>query len=187
MPIQTDLAVNTYFFGADPPAIPFQLTPAADLTAASMAFYIWPLGVALEGQGPLITATTGNGMIVTAGPNTDITSGSFYVQITLVAWAAWWRVPWELPNSGTNLAHRLRQRGASGLRRCAGRVLPGRGYRMSTSIHVALSDLPAWLEAKAAALDSADFTVPLGEMRQIWRGWRRISGQPDADDSPGRR
>ena len=88
MPIQTDLAVNTYFFGADPPAIPFQLTPAADLTAASMAFYIWPLGVALEGQGPLITATTGNGMIVTSGPNTDITSGSFYVQITLVAWAA---------------------------------------------------------------------------------------------------
>lgn len=86
MPIQTNLASNTYFFGANPPAIPFQLTPHADMTGWRLAFYVWPLGVALEGQTPLITATTGNSMIVVSGPNTDITVGSFYVLIPLATW-----------------------------------------------------------------------------------------------------
>ena len=57
---------------------------------------------------------------------------------------------------------------------------------MSTSIHVALSDLPAWLEAKAAALDSADFTVPLGEMRQVMGAATKENflGSHDPDGNP---
>lgn len=38
---------------------------------------------------------------------------------------------------------------------------------MTASLHLSLSQLPAWLEAKAAALDNADLTKPLGEMRRV--------------------